>query len=125
MNWLVTLIVAVLRAFLPALVQRSKDKCEEGKSDPVLKKRLRNRVRRTWGAVRLWPLVPILVCLMSGCATRTIYVPDGEPVRLREMIRNAKVWVIDSQGQPAAGVMDLPEGWYGLPVNDFDSSDSE
>ena len=54
--------------------------------------------------------------ILAACATRTIYVPDGEPVRLRETIRDAKVWVLDAGGQPVAGVMDLPEGWYCLPV---------
>jgi len=54
--------------------------------------------------------------ILAGCATRTIYVPDGEPVRLRETIRDAKVWVMDSDGQSVPGVMDLPEGWYCLPV---------
>lgn len=45
----------------------------------------------------------------------TIYVPAGEPVRLRETIKNAKVWVMDSSGELVAGKMDLPEGWYCLP----------
>ena len=56
---------------------------------------------------------------MAGCShTRTIYVPAGEPVRLRETIRKAKVWVAGEDGKPVAGVMDLPEGWYALPVDD-------
>lgn len=69
---------------------------------------------------RLLPfLLPIL--LLTGCGggapfTRTIYVPDGEPVRLRETVRSAKVWVLDENGKPVAGKMDLPEGWYCLPV---------
>ena len=115
MNWLVTLIVAILRAFLPALVQASKDTSEEAGRNIELRDRLRKRVRRTWGSNRLWPLVPIALCLMSGCATRTIYVPDGTPVRLRETVRDAKVWVLDKQGTPVPGQMDLPEGWYVLP----------
>ena len=36
-------------------------------------------------------------------------------MRLRETIYNAKVWVLDASGEPVAGVMDLPEGWYVLP----------
>jgi len=115
MSAIVTLVVAILRAFLPALVRESKDTSEEGKSAPELAKRLRDRVRRTWGTGRLWPLVPIVVCLFSGCATRTIYVPDGTPVRLRETVRSARVWVLDSDGQPVTGRMDLPDGWYVLP----------
>jgi len=37
--------------------------------------------------------------LLAGCATRTIYVPDGEPARLRETICDAKVWVMDAGGR--------------------------
>ena len=53
--------------------------------------------------------------LLPGCGTRTVYVPPGEPVRLRMTVKRAKVWVFDADGKPAAGVMDLPEGWYVLP----------
>jgi len=51
-----------------------------------------------------------------GCATRTIYVSSNEPVRLRETVRDAKVWALDESGEPVPGVMDLPDGWYCLPV---------
>jgi len=63
---------------------------------------------------RLIPfLLPIL--LLTGCGggtlfTRTIYVPHGTPVRLRETVKDAKVWVKDADGKPVAGKMDLPEG---------------
>ena len=53
---------------------------------------------------------------LAGCTTRTIYVPDGTPVRLRETIEHAKVWIVDQNGQTQAAVMDLPEGWYCLAV---------
>lgn len=55
---------------------------------------------------------------LPGCGTPTIYVPNGEPVRLRETIRGATVWVLDkdADGEPVAGRMDLPEGWYALPM---------
>ena len=63
-------------------------------------------------------LLPIL--LLTGCGggtlfTRTIYVPHGTPVRLRETVKDAKVWVKDADGKPVAGKMDLPVGWYCLP----------
>lgn len=51
---------------------------------------------------------------------RTVYVPHGTPVRLRQTIPNAKVWVKDEDGQVIAGQMDLPEGWYCLSVEDED-----
>ena len=60
-------------------------------------------------------LLPIL--LLAGC-TRTIYVPHGTPVRLRETVKDVKVWVKDADGQPVAGQMDLYEGWYALPLED-------
>jgi hypothetical protein len=66
-------------------------------------------------------LLPVLV--LTGCGggapfTRTIYVPHGAPVRLRETVQGVKVWVKDADGTPVAGKMDLPEGWYALPVDD-------
>jgi len=65
-------------------------------------------------------LLPILLLTSGAGCVRTIYVPHGTPVRLRETIRNAKVWVKDADGQTVAGRMDLPEGWFCLPVDDAD-----
>jgi hypothetical protein len=68
--------------------------------------------------VSLWKQVlPFLlpIVLLAGC-TRTIYVPHGTPVRLRETVKDVKVWVKDADGQPVAGRVDLYEGWYALPV---------
>ena len=52
---------------------------------------------------------------LSGCATRTILIPPGEPVRLRENLRGVKVWVADKDGKEIEAVVDLPIGWYVLP----------
>ena len=69
---------------------------------------------------------PIQVCvsafaiafasMSSGCATRVILVPSGEPVRLAESVK-ARVWVIDSNGNQikSQNRVTLPEGWYALP----------
>jgi len=66
-------------------------------------------------------LIPFLLpfMLLTGCV-RTVYVPHGTPVRLRETVKDAKVWVKDADGKPIAGKMDLPEGWYALPVDGED-----
>ncbi len=65
---------------------------------------------------RLIPfLLPIL--LLTGCM-RTVYVPHGTPVRLRETVKDVKVWVKDAGGEPVAGKMDIPEGWYALPLEE-------
>jgi len=108
MNALAALIAAILRALLPALFQAAKSTCEDADPNTELRDRLRERVRRTW------TLIPIAFLLFAGC-TRTVYVPDGTPVRLRETVRGAKVWVLGEDGMPVAGEMDLREGWYCLP----------
>ena len=115
MNAIITFLVALLRALIPALVQASKDTAEEGSRAHEVRDRLRKRVRETWSKAARIGVLAICLVSLSGCFTRTIYVPDGTPVRLRETIRKAKVWVLDKDGNPVAGELDLPEGWYCLP----------
>ena len=114
MKALIAILVAVLQVLLPALLKSARPSAEDSAPQPELKARLRRRVRQTWAVVLLCAL------LLSGCANRTILVPEGEPVRLRETIRNAKVWVMDANGKPTAGKMDLPAGWYCLPIPNED-----
>jgi len=83
---------------------------DDGQRDRELRDRLRAAVRRHWWLIVLVPLV------VHGCGVRTIYVPDGTPVRLRETVRNAKVWVKDAEGKVVPGRMDLREGWYCLSM---------
>ena len=112
MKWLAAIVAAVVQALVALVARRSQPKAEDGKPSRGLRDRLRAKVRRHW---MIWLIAPVL--LFAGCVgTRTVYVRDGEPVRLRETVRRAKVWVLDADGQPIAGVMDLPEGWYALPV---------
>jgi len=116
-KWLLAILEVVLRALLPVLAERWRDTQEDAMRRPELRERLRRRVWETWVKASL---VLSLALFLTGCATRTVYVPYGEPVRLRETIHDAKVWVLDESGQPTAGHMDLPEGWYCLPVPDDD-----
>jgi hypothetical protein len=111
MSALVTLLTAILRVLIPALVQESKDTAQDVAPATELKRILHARVKQSWGAAA------VVLCLffLSGCFTRTIYVPDGTPVRLRETIDDAKVWVLDNDGKPVPGKLTLPEGWYVLP----------
>jgi hypothetical protein len=109
MSILINLVVSILRALIPALVEESKDTVEDAKAQPELRDALSKRVRSTWGVI-------VLLLVLPGCFTRTIYVPHGEPVRLREPVEDAKVWVMGADGKPVAGKMTLPEGWYALPI---------
>ena len=110
MKALVAILVAILQVLLPALFKAAKPTAEDSAGQPELKKRLRARVRQTW-AVSL-----LCIVFLTGCGAKTIYVPDGEPVRLRETIRGAKVWVKDANGETVAGRVDLLEGWYCLAL---------
>jgi len=68
---------------------------------------------------RLIPfLLPIMLLPTGAGCVRTIYVPHGTPVRLRETIKDAKVWAKDADGKSVAGKMNLPDGWYALPLDD-------
>lgn len=117
MKALLAILEVILRALLPVLLERSRPTAEDSRRQPELRERLRRRVRESWGR---HAVVVMLVgaLLLSGCGTRTVYVPPGEPVRLRETVKRAKVWVLDKDGEPVAGVMDLSEGWYCLPVDE-------
>ena len=116
MKWLAIILEAVLRALLPVLAEKSQPTAEDADRQTDLRDRLRARVRMTWGRRAAVLLIAAVIVLAAGCGMRTIYVPDGTPIRLRATIRGAKVWVLDADGKPVPGRMDLPEGWYCLPV---------
>ena len=65
-------------------------------------------------ALVMMTCVVVLSLLFAGCA-RTVYVPNDEPVRIREEIENTPVWVRNAEGEWIAGRIDIPEGWYALP----------
>jgi hypothetical protein len=112
-KWLVAILEAILRALLPALIKASQPTAEDSRPQPQLRERLRAKVRQAG-----WPAAVLVLLMVTGCQPRTIYVPAGEPVRLRETVKDAKVWVLDKDGKPVAGKMDLPSGWYAVPVED-------
>lgn len=60
-----------------------------------------------------------LLALMSmsvSCASRVIYVPHGEPVRLAESVE-VRVWTVDASGKTVRSKnrITIHEGWYALP----------
>jgi len=115
MQWLIPILTAILKALLPWLVEQAKNTSEDAHNVRQTRDRLRDAIRRHW-------LIAVMICplLFAGCGTRTVYVPHGTPVRLRETIPDAKVWVKDADGRAVPGVMDIPEGWYALPMPDDD-----
>jgi len=59
--------------------------------------------------------VVIILILCGNCATRTVYVPHGQAVRLREEMEDVDIWVKDKDGNIVAGNMTIHEGWFCLP----------
>lgn len=109
----VEIIVGVLRILLPAFLESQGPQEEDAQRQPELRSRLQRRIRQVWGAAA----IVLLLLPLMGCA-RTVYVPPGEPVRLRETVKGAKVWVLGQDGKAVAGEMDLPRGWYCLPLEE-------
>jgi hypothetical protein len=113
----------ILRAFFPALFDEVKssfrDQAEDAAPQTALKNRLSRQIRAKWGkqALAVGMLALAFVCL-PGCGTRTIFVPDGDPARLREPVKNTPVWVMGADGKPVAAKMTIPAGWYCLPDPD-------
>ena len=58
----------------------------------------------------------VFASMSASCASRVIYVPHGEPVRLAESVK-AKVWVVDASGKSVRSQnrITIHEGWYALP----------
>ena len=100
---LMTLLVAIVRALVPALIDSVRPTMHEADSMRSLRRRLNKRIRKVW-------LCILMLLLFSGC-TRTVYIPDGTPVRLAETVKRAKVWVM-VDGKPVRSTMDIPAGWY-------------
>jgi len=63
---------------------------------------------------RAFLLAVLLLLNGVGCATRTIIVPYGEPVRVARPVR-AQVWVADKNGTEVLQTITIPAGWYALP----------
>jgi len=63
--------------------------------------------------------IALLISLfLASCVNKVVYVPHGDAVKLRETIKKAKVWVKTREGEIVPGTMDLPNGWYCLPLEE-------
>lgn len=98
----------------------ARDEVTDAKPQPELTKELNDEIDRSrWGRIDAGLLLMVamaaaLTLSASGCGQKTVYIPDGEPVRIREPV-HAKVWTLNAAGEPVAGEMLIPEGWYALP----------
>jgi len=60
----------------------------------------------------------LLALFLAGCVNKVVYVPAGDAVKLRETIKKAKVWIKTKDGEIVPGEMDLPNGWFCLPLDE-------
>ncbi len=123
MDTLMQVMIAVLRVLLPVLFETSQDTAVDANPQLKLRGKLQGQIRRAWGKAVLVGILAGSLLVLPGCLRRTVYIPDGSPVRLRETIQGAAVWVKASDGQVLPGKMDLPEGWYCLPLDEKKSGD--
>lgn len=111
-GFLVELILGFLKLFVPSMKEAAKDTYIVPVEDKALTKRLQDRVNAVWGKGVIFLCFSLA---LVGCGTRTVYVPDGQPVKLRESLYSVKIWVKDADGNTIATEMDIPEGWFILP----------
>ena len=110
--FLIQLFVALLKAFIPSISEASKNEYTVAvPEDDGLERRLRGSVEATWGKT------VVFLCLslaLVGCGTRTVYVPYGTPMKIREKVM-VKVWVRVKGGDDLETEIEVQEGWYVLP----------
>ena len=65
--------------------------------------------------IKITLLAVFLTSFSSGCFTKTIYVPPGKSVMLRQDVKNVKIWAKDSEGKRVPGKITLKNGWFVVP----------
>lgn len=65
-----------------------------------------------------WAVLALLLLASSGCWTRSVYVPAGKSVMLRQEIKGVKIWAKDAKGNMVPGTFTLREGWFVLPCDE-------
>lgn len=120
MEKIIKAILDALLAFFWPKITKPKE-AEDGEKVNSREEKLKKKIKKDAmkrEKLLVWVLVVSSFGALGGCATRTIYVPDGKAVQLRQQVRNVRVWVWDKDGKRVAGKMTLPEGWYALPLEE-------
>ena len=111
-----TILIAIL-TFIASMIKRAATpKTGEAKKRSDIKQAGAAKLKKQTKSVIIWVITLYLTMSAGGC-NRTVYVPDGSPVRLRQTVKNVDVWVYVGD-KWEAGKLDLPEGWYAMPLTD-------
>lgn len=104
----------IVISFLKWAVGR-KPSAREGGGKPELREALKSKLHNKLKIA----VCAAFLCLVGCNATKTVYVPDGSPLRLREDIASAKVWVwVEDEKRWVVGELTIPEGWYCLELSE-------
>ena len=125
MEAIIKAILDALLAFFWPKITKPKE-AEDGEKVNNREEKLKRKIKRDSmkkEKLLVWVLVVSSFGALGGCATRTIYIPDGKAVQLRQQVKNVRVWVFDKEGKRVAGKMTLPEGWYVLPLEEEELND--
>lgn len=113
--FLLIVLKALFDALFGAVREAGRDTFVDASAQKDIKKKLKDKIKKMGWCV--------LCCIaLSGCGTRTVYIPHGEPVRLRSDVDAADVWIMTDDG-PIASTMRLYEGWYCMPLEGGDDGD--
>jgi len=107
-------LIQLFLSILTKLPSWLRPKLIKGAGPGELEKRLKAKAKKDGWNMKSIIILFILAEAISGCAFKTVYVPDGKAVRLRQAVK-AKVWVMTDNNEEEAGKMRIPEGWYCLP----------
>lgn len=107
------IIAAVLWFVVGVFKREAKPKQQTAKKNQSIKDAAANKINKPPKA----PLVAILLLTGAMGCNRTVYVPEGAALRLREDTAKRKVWIETDEGW-IAGKIVIPEGYYCLPLSD-------
>lgn len=109
--WAITLVVEIIKWLFGSAKPKMVEAEAPGQQEDTMRARLK---KEGW----IIGFILITCVSMTGCDwfTRTVYVPSGKAVRLRQDVQNVKVWVKTKDGETIPGSMTLKEGWFVLPV---------
>lgn len=109
--------MAVLEVLAMLLKAERKQIAAKGKTDDVKAasiKKLKKSCLTIFLMSGIW---------LTGCY-KTIYVEAGDAVRLRESVKDVKVWVKVGEAWEASE-MTVPEGWYCIYLTDDEINNAE
>jgi hypothetical protein len=122
MKWITIVVTVLTQVVLNVIRQiRRGPKHTEGDSDGTTEAKMKRKLRKE-GWIKVVTFITLIA--LAGCATSTtVYITQGDAVRLREDVKNVKVWVKTKEGEKLPSVMTLEEGGFYMKLVGEDLKD--